>query len=152
MRLAYARGHMAHGFIGKWNGQQVVQVPVIAAITQVFAVQLHLVAVKKLAGLVEQVAIQRRTATQRQRQSVAGDGKTLGQLGEAFAISTANGNPVFRRTFEKVHCIGAHRQQFGQQAATQAKPGIQRRKVHIQVSNRHNAPPEQQAGRCVTTR
>ncbi|MNJ82239.1 hypothetical protein D3C77_814990 [compost metagenome] len=56
---------MAYGFIGERNGHQVVQVPVITAVAQVLAVQSHLVSVEKLPGLLEEMAVQRRTATQR---------------------------------------------------------------------------------------
>ncbi|MNC17169.1 hypothetical protein D3C75_650410 [compost metagenome] len=122
--LANPRGHMAHRFVGEWNGHQVVQVPVITAVAQVLAVQAHLVAIEKLAGLAKEMAVQRLAATQRQRQPVAGNGKTLGQLRQALAVGTAHGNPVFRCAFQEVHGASLHGQQFRQQAAAQAKPGL----------------------------
>ncbi|MNE85362.1 hypothetical protein D3C80_1823530 [compost metagenome] len=46
---------------------------------------------------------------------------TLGQLRQALAMATADLDPVVGGAFQEVHGSGIHRQQFGQQCATQAK-------------------------------
>ncbi|MNL46474.1 hypothetical protein D3C87_1691890 [compost metagenome] len=96
-----------HGFFGKRQRQQVVKVTIIAAVTEVFAVQRHLVVIEEHPDFLQEFDVQRGRSAQRQGQAVTGQRKTFGQCPQCRAMGAADTDPVLRRNFQKVEV--AHR-------------------------------------------
>ncbi|MCY1450618.1 hypothetical protein D9M71_674420 [compost metagenome] len=112
---------MQHRLIGEGQRQQVVELAVVRAVAQVLAEERDSVAVEKFAGVPQQLVIQGSRAAKGQRQAVAGQRETLGQLRQAVTVAATDLDPVVRRALQEIHRTSIHRQQFGQQWATQAK-------------------------------
>src|SRR5690606_33436634 len=112
---------------GEGDGHQVVQVAVVAAVAQVFAVERHPVLVEEAAHAPQEWFVQRPGAAERERQAVAGEHVPLGQLGEAPAQPAADADPVLGRHFQEVE--GARRGvlQRAHQGPPQSHPGALRR-------------------------
>ncbi|EEF93618.1 hypothetical protein CATMIT_01749, partial [Catenibacterium mitsuokai DSM 15897] len=133
---ADARGDVMHGFLGERNRQQIVEVAVVAAIAQVFAVAGHGVLVEEAAHAGEESFVQRSGAAQRQRQAMADQRIARGQLAQLLAVASADADPVFRREFEEVEIArGAGRVRRGLQRAQQGPPqaeadGIRSQRMH----------------------
>ncbi|MCY1440679.1 hypothetical protein D9M71_569630 [compost metagenome] len=105
---------MTHRFLGEGQRQQVVELPVVRAVAQVFAEERHMVSVEEFAGAPQQLAIQRCRAAEGQRQAVAGQREALGKALQAITVTATDLDPVVRRAFEEIHGPGLHRQQLGQ--------------------------------------
>ncbi|MNI70422.1 hypothetical protein D3C73_1262350 [compost metagenome] len=112
-----------HRFFGEGQGQQVIQVAVIAAIAEVLAVQGHLVVIEEDPHLPQEFDVQWRGAAQGQGQAMTGQRIALGQGPQRRAVGAADADPVLRCDFEKVEMAGRGGQQVLDQAATQAEPG-----------------------------
>jgi hypothetical protein len=91
--------------------QQVVEMPVVAAVAQVFAVQRHIKTLEKLPHFPQEPQVQRCRATEGQRQPVATQRVALGQGAQRGARGTADADPVFRRQFQKVKSARRRRMQ-----------------------------------------
>ncbi|MNI70586.1 hypothetical protein D3C73_1264080 [compost metagenome] len=111
-----------HRLLGKRQRQQVVQVAVITAVTQVLAVQRHLVMIEEHPDLAQEPDIQWRRPAQRQRQAVTGQRIAFGQGTQRGAMGAPDADPVLRRDFQKVEITHRRRQEIFHQTATQAQP------------------------------
>ncbi|MNG10316.1 hypothetical protein D3C84_937760 [compost metagenome] len=84
---------------------------VIAAVTQVLAVQRHVVVIEETPHLLQKSDVQRRRPAQGQRQAVTGQRITLREGSQRRAVGAANADPVLGRDFEKVEMAGRGGQQ-----------------------------------------
>ncbi|MNP57355.1 hypothetical protein D3C76_1521780 [compost metagenome] len=85
-------------------------------------------AFQKMPGTTQQFEVQRRWASERQRQAMAGQREALGETCQSRAKGAADTDPVVRGAFEKIHGVSIHCQQLRHQRPAQAEPcAIQRR-------------------------
>ena len=71
LHMANALGDIVHRLAGKGDWHQVIELPLVTAVRQVFGVGSHLVAVEKAFQVLEEGVVQRRRPANRKRQPVA---------------------------------------------------------------------------------
>ncbi len=99
----YAAGDPAHGLRRKRDRQQVVEVSVVAAVTQVFGILTYAVSFHEVADGPHQVLVQGRRGADRQGQPVRDEGIALREKAELLPQAPADPDPVLRRHLHEVH-------------------------------------------------
>ena len=122
LNLSDSAGHVMHGILGEGHGHEVVEVTlVVAAEAQVLRVAAHVMGVEEGFHLFQELPIQRRRATDGQRQTVTDERKALRQALELAAEAAAHSYPVLGGPLEKIDPTRLELQELRQQTPAQTE-------------------------------
>src|SRR3990172_5070004 len=94
--------NIVHGIFSKRDGHEVIEMTIICAITQVFAVTTDVMGIQKLPDLVQKCLIQRCGTTQIQRETMTDNGNLFSYCPEQMTVTATDIDPVLRGHFHEI--------------------------------------------------